>query len=412
MSDERIRILNLVRDGKITPQEALALMEALAGEKNMITELVEQADGSEPRAESQDNAGDQNSAQQATWEVNLQKSISNALRHVEKASGKVLEKAPLFTEQVVEQLAEQAGKLGEKLTELGWRQSATGMSVMGAIGNRIDVVETYSGVFTASEAHITISNHNGGIKLKAWDESGYKVIITKRVIAADQVEAERLSQGIVRVEASDDALTIQAGTDMRITVLLDIFLPQGKLYHLSTETTNGGIVVDHLRCTTCKADTTNGAVTMAHINADKVDLNTTNGAVVGDQIKATQTDVETTNGQIRWTGAAQVTNLETTNGAVRVYCLEPPNADEPSRYHLETTNGSVEVHLLEATAQAEVHFDAVAAFGRIQVPADSRIVQRSEAVGAQRLTAELPGSTKQRLDIVVKTSHGAVQLYR
>lgn len=422
MSDERIRILKLVQDGKITPEEALALMEALAGDRNMVTELLDEAAGPEqepepqptqtPKVDTSGKADDQGQDQSATWEINLQKAISNALRQVEKASNKVLERAPLFTEQVVEQLTEQVGRLGDRLSELSRRQSATGFGFLGAYGNRIEVVDTYEGSFTDDNVKVVINSCNGGITIKAWDNSGYKVIATKRVTAADQAEAERLSQDAVQIQTEDNALIIRVKSDLRINVMLDLFLPQDKIYHLLAETTNGAMKAENLQCTTCQVGTTNGSITIAHIVADKIDLDTTNGAVVGDQVRSTQADVETTNGHIKWTGAAEITNLETINGAIKVYCLTSPNGSGAGRYHLETTNGSVEIHLQEATAQAEVHFTAATSFGRIQVPAESRILQRSDTVGAQRLVAELPGNADQRLDIDVKTSHGTVQLHR
>lgn len=417
-----MRVLRLVRDGKITPEEALTLMKAAAGARDGTTRLVHEAARPEMKPLPQlaqvsqpvsyGGADWSTSTQPSSWEVNLRNTISNALRQVENAFSKALHKAQFFAGQVAELLTEQVGRLGSKLSELSKRQNATVLRYGEADGALVDVVEEYAGVFMEGNVHVAANNYTGGITIKSWEEPGYRLVVTKRAVAADEDEAKRLSQDAVQVDAGDNALTIEAETDFQIVVNMELFLPQERIYHLIAETKQGAIRAENLQCVICRAGTTNGSITMTRVSADKVDLATTNGAVVGHQVRSKHTDVSTINGHIRWTGAARTTRLAAGNGAIKVYCLPPSNRLGVDQYQLETTHGDVEIRLVEETAQAEVHLAAATSFGSLAAPADSRIVQRHDAIGAQRLVAELPGDAHQRLDIDAKTRYGTVTLHR
>lgn len=385
MDDERLIILKMVQAGKITAEEAVALLDAVKSAPDTATSSTaedkwwshtasERAAGEQqnqdvhPSPVQHDDAtqspvdiineGSRPAQQEAQVQpVNTEPNqpsetksekkspsslksfgtqIDSIIQQAERLTGRVVEEGPQLAEQISEKVAEQVSKLGEKLAGLGSNladlsslanlANLSSLSKLGGIsgsGSGIEVIDTFTGTLgEAGEVKVDLYTKNGGISIHPWEEPGYKVIAVKRVRAEDKAEAERLAVGAVTVLSGSNYLTVSTQENHQVpSVTLTVYLPAGKLYGLVAATTNGSVKTAELQCRGCRIGTTNGGIHVARLTADEVVAETTNGSINAHLVRSWVFQGDTTNGSIKWSGAARELKLSTTNGSIKANLL-------------------------------------------------------------------------------------------
>ncbi len=472
MNEERLIILRMLEEGKLTALEAAELLDALseqeeaAGtpgveEKSFAPAAPEQAP--QPPSAVSEGQGSRHadiaeriervraSRLEREARVRARRMEGEARRsgrkggemsaHFVRLGEELGKKAGQMGEEMGEkfgrlgeEVGEQAGKLGERLgEEIGEKMSKMGESFLsldklldvaswfgGGVGARQEVAEEFTGEFAAGTDLLTVGLHsrNGSLMVEPWDEDGYKVVAVKKVVAATEEEARQVSAGVVQVTATGSRLEVQAQENQRVpAVNLRVYVPRHRRYHLELHTTNGAIRAERLQLGTGSFHTTNGSVTGNELHGDELTVHSTNGAISFKTSGAKTVQASTTNGSIRWQGAAGQMQLTTTNGSVRVQpaTLAEGAADQAGAgYKVTTCNGSIHVDLSNGAATLPVQFQAQTSHGRIHAEGAWEITQERKSPGSWELAGRTAGSVGASavIDLQLRTSNGSIHLSR
>lgn len=292
MDEERLMILRLLEDGKVTAEEAAELLQALEASVQVGSTPPPPGPGEAP-------AGDQAAAA--------------------GAGGRV----PLF--DGIERLLE---------------------SLSGVFGETHRFETMVEGTFApdARQARVVLNTFNGRIEVHGWDRPGYRLELVKQVRARSEEAAQRLAGAMGRVTRGEQFVAVEtdhgASGGMRITC----WLPQDLAYELDARSSNGRILVEDLTTERMRLSTSNGRVEVARGRCRDAEIDTSNGRIVvaGPVERLT---ARTSNGRIEVTPPegmrAGSCDLHTSNGSVVVGLA----AGVPVKLDLSTHLGRIDLSL-------------------------------------------------------------------
>jgi DUF4097 and DUF4098 domain-containing protein YvlB len=232
--------------------------------------------------------------------------------------------------------------------------------------------ETVDRTFDARPgATLTLSNTNGSITIRTWDQPRIRV------------QAEK------KVESSDNAVAKSAMKDLRI----DLTPQNGGLAVLTHYPSQGSGLWDLLTGSRASASVTYEVTVPRTMN---VDVDNVNGSVHLSDLRG-KMNLETTNGRIEVVNCAGRLDAETTNGGIRAE-LAAVDAGKPMS--LETTNGRISV-ALPANVAASV--DASTTNGSIHT--DLPIA--TTRTGKHTLHGTLNGGGA---DLKLRTTNGSIEI--
>ncbi len=382
MEEERLAVLRMLQEGKITVEEAAALLEALAeGSSPADGTPVEPGPAGGPETkEKKVEPGDKGEPENKDGPGNK---VEEKLRRV-----KSLARSGLIEENVLSAVENVLRTVSERLDETFDSAWEGGPGIF-ALWPHKRVERTFTGSFSAaSEASINLEIKNGRISLVPWDNEGFKVQTVGFVRNHLAHQAETEFERLIGYQAGPDSLKIEA-TNMRAIAALSlaISLPRRLTYRIAVETTNGPIATGEFTCS-------------------EISLQSTNGTIRAEQARSEKLRIETTNGSIHVTTASPDVSCKTVNGTVNV---KVPAAIA-GKYRLETTNGGIRVNLprgvdLGMSVEAETHFGPI----RIEHP-DMDIVKESQNIGNHEVKAVSRGyeTTSRKLNLDLETAHGSI----
>lgn len=282
--EERMMILQMVAEQKITPAEAAELLKAL-----------EQKD----EAPTLDDAPSASRSSQQT--SSLGAGLSSLL------------------EDVVERVSS---------------------AVNSVVGNRHQFTRSFTGTFAPGEIPLEVTLGNGRVEVEAWDEPDYRVDVVVRVRATDEEEAKARAARVYTVTADEHRFILEGSRcglwDEAVNVTLKV--PRDRTYAAKIRTGNGDVLVKDLEITEGKMKTSNGRMVCRGIQAEELTAKSGNGSV---EIEGETGDleVETGNGSVilRPTGErAQVMRITTGNGSIKLFTsrLSPETG-----IHLDASTG-------------------------------------------------------------------------
>ncbi len=227
--EERLLILQMVADGKITASEAAELLRALEG----------RPEGEPDRGSAPQPQPERRRSPSATLGSGLSGLIEEVMERVTGV-----------------------------LTDFK--------------GQRYEFPSEITGVFTADRVPIRLATGNGHVELRGWDEPGYKAQILVKVRGASEADARRRAEEAYRVTATETEFALETerqidGLDLAVHVTL--FLPRDHAYHLEARTGNGHIRLEGITLTEGTAKTGNGRITILDVTADRLYLKSGNGSV-------------------------------------------------------------------------------------------------------------------------------------
>lgn len=277
-SEERLMILQMVAEKKITASEAAELLKALDGR-----EAAPQPPQSGPQP---------------------------------FQSGPVPPTPPMPPRPPAPPL----GGLGSFIENVVERVTS---SISEAFEPRWEFPSELTGEFTADEVDLRLVTPNGRIALKAWDQAGYKAEIMVKVGGASQEEARQRAMDAYTVVANENGFDFEAKrwnwTWDNQVVHITLYVPRNKRYRLEARTGNGSIAMDEAFLVDAKVTSGNGKINFTGA-ADRLAVRTGNGSVdiLGDvaDLEAGSGNgsiVVTPNGDRR-----QQMRLNTGNGSVTV----------------------------------------------------------------------------------------------
>lgn len=351
MEEERLIILRLVQDGKITAEEGAALLQALASADGAADPHIH------PAGTKAGDAGDESEQNTDENGEDLGERISESLRRARERTESQFRK---FRSRASEQTAAEMERVLEHVN----RAFASVMAEMPDLIHRVPKFvsniyakgpghtfeESFGGEFAPDDApvDIVVQGYNGTISVIGCNEPGYRVEVDGRIRADDLTEAKRQAVGMLTRDETPTSLHLKTHDAVSGRVNLTIYLPRTLQYQMRLATHNGSIGLDGIAATTLDVRTTNGGVELTDVAARQIDAEVTNGSFHAARVQADTLAAQSTNGSIRLQGAVPRANLRTVNGAIHI----TPTIESNATFDLRTVNGRITYLATEPEAAA------------------------------------------------------------
>lgn len=280
MQDERKLILNMVKDGKISEDEALKLLEALESPK-MESDLEESA-----------------------------KTIANRF-----ISG--IDSALRKTSDVI-----------QGLDVNDWSLS---------FGSNKAKTEKFLKKPFDGKKNLKIENFNGNIQIYSWEN---ECIETRASISYDMRKLDPNYDFII-MEEDEESLIIKSNhtkLNNKFECRLSIAIPRTMEKSLSITSVNGSIELNFINASELNLKTTNGNMSLNAVVSPKSIIKTTQGNISLTDFEGDSLNVNSTNGSISITDlSAKTLDAQTINGLVKITAPGP----KVENVKLANINGSI-----------------------------------------------------------------------
>jgi hypothetical protein len=433
-------ILKMLEEGKITSDEAAALIDALdeatqaepgfqggrddQGYSGEDGRKEAEADGEDDGGTGGGQAGKcaEKRESTGTWpDLSKINALADRLAQLAETScGPVLESLAGHIEKVMERAVEEKERAMKRIRRARERTAersddegdsgapgcpGSGQSPLvgetfakrfiGTFAPGVEVRKTFEGAFDGSCERVAVeaATSNGSIAVEPCDGPGFSVEIRARARGAgvDPSSARSMLEEAIDYKAGPGNLRIACCCGRAVSgASLVIRLPRRFRYDLELETSNGKVEIGALECGTISVETSNG----------RIDLDGTSSA---------DAELETSNGRINHRGTAKRLAAETSNGSILVV---PTGLTGEAFYELHTSNGSIQV-LLDAGGGVGCRVDARTSQGAIRLALPDLAYQvNTKSMGHEEIVAATPGyeASVHKVMIKAETSNGSITI--
>lgn len=383
IKEERQLILQMLADGKISPQEASDLIRA----------LIESETG-EGR-----HAGHQAHATHAAHGQHDESSWSFRGPREPRAPRPPREprapRAPRPPREPGEFRFEMKGLLQELQHMVEEITDSVSDAVDGLPFNQPEheILRAIEGKLTAEQPNIRLNLTNGSLKVRPWEkeECRLEVRIQGRNTSKEAFEAEAMEAFTVEIDEEHLEFNGKGGLVTGLKTDVTLFLPEPVAYHLT-------------------AQVGNGKVDVAGIKLLQGSLTTTNGKLVCHAAHAQTLLATTGNGAMTLVGEIDNLDAHTSNGSIRYQ----PQTKGSGEQKLTTGNGAISVDLGALPEGAAIRVQAETAMGGIALSGDRLTRQVEErTLGQKRLVAQTANwdEAEQKVTMVLHSSMGAIRVH-
>ncbi len=344
--EEKMLILKMLQEGKITTDDAVKLLEAL--EKNSTNTAPSGSRINEIKDE-------------LTAKLNEMK--------IDEKLNKFGEKATKLAETIGERAGKLAGQFGENInpdkintnTEKFTEEFAKRMESLGQ-----DIAES------ASKFADTFASQLGGLFETGYEKYRYNSSYTYPVSegASLYLRTSNFSIKVNPTEAKEMVVNLYANSNLPQLVIdeyfkaivdgssyrltsdfpgrtwgkIEVLLPKG-MDILSFSTDNAKCEINEMEAKLINCSTSNGRVIIAKCNADEIEILTDNEKVLVDEASARTANIRTSNSRIA-IGNCRLDNIDAkTSNASIIVSTSRKGETLSSNYTLSTSNGKIDVGL-------------------------------------------------------------------
>lgn len=328
-SEERILILKMLQEGKITSEEAAKLLDAL----ETGTKEAQQENNTRPNYQAQPNFKD---------EVNRLRDRVHEWKREFKGSYNQKD-----FDRMVEDFSSKAEKLGKNLATttfgivdkmIDFVGSFVDTNSFKVFGNMPIVEKTYE-TLAAENMTLNIEGVNNYILVKKHLDN--KIIIKSKIRSSSSNADEVLA-------FTDDGknISLKPIKVENISVSHEVFLPAVRFDKIHLETSNGRIYVEDSLSGSFEAVTRNNNIELMGVNSDNINISTKNAKIQVSYVIGKQFDINTNNSviDIKHIKAENV-NAATTNGRILVENVQNYEGSPEMSLLLKTTNGGIKVNM-------------------------------------------------------------------
>lgn len=358
MKEQVLRILKMVAEGRLSPSDALDLMDSF-----LHLEEAERQEGSQEGGADGETADAKSSGsrQSPDWVTRLVDGIEKATKEAAEAvnwsdvAGQIKEAAKKGVESI-KGTVDQMSKGGFRFSGFGQRDSVTIELPLAVASDRTLKVQVSQGDVTVEGGHDV-----GSLTATAWIRAGSKEELETRKASWSAVIEE--SDGSVSIRQSEHTVSEDYVLRVPRGVKVDIRCESGDISVTGTNadvrasSTSGDVVVVEASGS-IEANSASGDIRVEKADPALVDVESKSGSIVLKSVAGTAR-ARSSSGDIRCTGAkAEALTLESVSGDVIVEIIEgpksavslrsvsgdvvldvPPTAD--ARINLSTVNGSL-----------------------------------------------------------------------
>lgn len=329
-SDEKMLILKMLEEGKISSEEAIKLLEA-----------IENGSGKQSQTES-NNYKKQNGFQSEVEKV--RERLHDWKKEFKSNYGDYKQKD---FDRTIEDFVDKAEKLGKNVaaTTFGIVDK-----VVDAVGSFIDTnsfnifgsykleERTYEAEAVEGTA-LYIEGANGTIILKKHQDNR---IIIKSKVRSPQSNADQ----ILKFDNEQGNISLKVDKAVNVSVSHEVFLPETSFKYVKLITNNGKIYAEDTVADVFEAITRNGHIEIIGGKSDKINVNTKNARIQISYVTGKEIDINTTNSMIdiKHIKTGKITAI-TTNGRILAENLQGDEESPDMDVYFKTTNAWIKVNM-------------------------------------------------------------------
>lgn len=452
MEDEKMMILNMLEEGKISIDEASKLIEVLdeaeakeLDENGFFSKLKEEAISKNDTRNKDKSKKDQN------WERNFEERMENLGKKIESKFDKDFAKK---FEAKGEQFGEKMGRLGENIAESTASLTDKLLDMVENVVDKGNFVNIFGNHETIAEKHeknisnidnpeLVFQGVNGKILLKTWEEDKVHVNAICQVRKKDL----DLNNPIYSIYEDGNKVIFKPSFTRHLGTKLEIKIPKKEYEKIHLMTTNGRIQASELNLKHLVCNTTNSTVNLSDVESPQIDIDTKNGKIRLEDIKATNLVLNTSNSTIQLTDVkstdikattkngkiiledvitdsvlaktsnasinitdskARVFDTETSNGKINIHDIDINRLDD---LYMKTSNASIEANFTNHNKPFRI--DTKTSMGKITVNIPNLVydVNDQKDLGTKRIVAHSPEFSEENgVKVIALTSNGSIQI--
>lgn len=329
-SEERLLILKMLEEKKISSDEAAKLLAAL---------------DEEPKQENTDNFNYRKNQKGNSFADEAAK-VRNRVNEWTKEFKNNYSQADF--DNMIDDFANKAEKVGKNVATttfgivdkvIDYVGSFVDTNSFNIFGNLQTVQKNFE-VVPAEGATLEIAGVNGSVTVKKHTDP--KIIVISRIRSS-------LPNGEGVIDFNDDPANISIKVNnpaINVSVSHEVYVPESKFKAIKIENTNGKIYIEDTLSEEVSAATRNAHIELMGVNSDKISVNTKNGRVQLTYIIGGKIDINTSNAviDIKHIKVKDVSAI-TINGRITVENAQNIDADEEMNLYLKTSNGGIKVNM-------------------------------------------------------------------
>lgn len=327
ISEEKLLILKMLEEKKISSDEAAKLLAAL---------------DEEPKQEPTDNYKKyqkNNFAEEAA-------KVRNRVNDWKKEFKNNYNQADF--DNMIDDFANKAEKIGKNVAS-----TTFGIvdKIIDSVGSFVDTnsfnifgtcqtVQKNFEAFPKDNATLEIQGFNGPVTVKK--QLDQKVTIITRIKSPAPN-----GEGIVAFSDEEGNISLKViNSALNVSVSHEVFIPQNKFKLIKIESSNGKIYVEDSLSEEFTAVTKNAHIELMGVNSDKLSVNTKNGRVQLSYIIGEKVEINTTNAviDIKHIKAEDISAV-TINGRITLENAQNSDVDKDLNMYLKTSNGGIKVNM-------------------------------------------------------------------
>lgn len=294
MSKEKLLVLNMLKEGKISEEEALRLLEAMGETKDV---------------------GEDSENKFKDFEENVVSKITNSLEKLFKKTSETIQNIDLED------------------FNIGFGPS------YGRYKSKIEKSQSLE-IAEIENPKLKIENINGRIEIYPWDNSFIdciaKIYYDEKLLGPNHE--------FFKLEKIENEISIRpifhSGGSQPFELNLQVSVPRRYYESLMVKSVNGGVDAGILDLGYLELETTNGKITLNSMSAEKSVIETKNAKVEIIDHNGKALSITNTNGKVIITGLyVNETEVKTINGSIAVQDI----SNVASKVATYTTNGSIRV---------------------------------------------------------------------
>lgn len=328
ISEERLLILKMLEENKISSEEAAKLLAALE-------DKTEQEFADNNKRNQKANGFTEEAAKVREKVNEWKKGFKNNYNQADfdNMIDDFANKAEKFGKNVA---STTFGLVDKVIDYVGSFVDTNSFNVFGGL----QTVQKNFEVYPAENAVLEIAGVNGAISIKKHLDP--KVVIVSRIRSSVPN-----GDGIVTFSDDPNNISIKVNsTAFNVSVSHEIFIPEMKFKEIKIQNSNGKIYIEDSQSEEIVATTKNAHIELMGVNSDKVSVNTKNGRIQLSYIIGDKIDINTSNAviDIKHIKARDV-NAVTINGRITIENAQNVDGENDMDMYLKTSNGGIKVNM-------------------------------------------------------------------
>lgn len=368
MSEERKMILKMLKDGKISEDEALKLLDAIGQNDEKVYE-----------------GNTTNSFAESTQ--NLANKIVSGVDKILKKTGEKLNSIDIAYDFDID--------LGDSRNYSFSRfKSKT---------NKRKVIE----VKDLESPNLLVNNTNGKIKVDTWDMDYIEVNASVTFNEKYVNESYDFVEDYVNGDNVEIRVAHHNSKKQPFNVDLDIYVPKKRYGNVDVRSTNGLVDVSFVESNVFHGENVNGKLEVKKVIANEVKLESVNGKVLAQEVETTNLDLDCVNGKIEFfDNLAKDISVNNVNGPIVGGMI----SEITGKLSIESVNAGIELNNLNFERPIRLETGRLAEYTTRLELSEKFANVRKENRKTEATSASYSDMAENKLEIFISTVNGRIKV--